>query len=101
MPESITILSSQQCQFLKGLAQRRKVVVTVGSKGLSAALHQELATALQHHELLKLRLPVLAKTASQQIIEQLCSHHQAALVQQLGRVITIYKPSDKPRISLP
>jgi len=96
-----TTLNSNQLQFLKGLAQRRKVVVTIGTKGLTDALHQELDAALQHHELLKLRIPVLSKTDNQQLLEDLCHHHHVVLIQQLGRVVSIYRPSDKPHITLP
>ncbi|HED12064.1 MAG TPA: YhbY family RNA-binding protein [Gammaproteobacteria bacterium] len=101
MPESITVLDSNQRHYLKGLLQRRKVVVTIGVKGMTEALHRELGTALAHHELLKLRLPALSREDSQQLVGNLCQHHHATLVQHLGRVVSIYKPSNKPRITLP
>jgi len=96
-----TLFNNKQRQFLKGLAQQRKVVITIGAKGLTGAVHKEIDSALSHHELLKLRLPTLSKEDSQHLIENICQYHHAALVQRLGRVVSLYRPSDKPHITLP
>jgi len=101
MLESLSALNSKQRQYLKSLAHRRKVIVTIGTRGLTDAMEHELATALQYHELLKVRLPTLEKADSVTLIETLCRHLQAMLIQHIGRVVCIYKPSDKPHITLP
>ena len=68
-----------------------KPVVIIGQKGLSENLHNEIDGALTHHELLKLRLPALAKPQRRELCEQLCSKHDATLVESIGGVAVLYR----------
>ena len=68
-----------------------KPVVIIGQKGLSENLHQEIDTALGHHELLKLRIPALDKPARRELAEKICSKHGAILVESIGGIIVIYR----------
>ena len=68
-----------------------KPVVIIGQKGLSANLQNEIDGALTHHELVKLRLPALAKPERRKLCAQLCDIHGATLVETIGGVAVLYR----------
>ena len=49
-------LSTSQKKHLRGLAHKLKPVVTIGDKGLSPGVMEEYRNALDHHELIKVRI---------------------------------------------
>ena len=86
-------LSRAQIKRLRAEGHRLKLkpVVIIGQKGLSENLQQEIDSALSHHELLKLRIPALAKAERRELGEQICAHHGATLVEAIGGIIVIYR----------
>ena len=88
-------LSSAQIKKLRAEGHRLKLkpVVTIGQKGLGDSLHAEIDTALNHHELLKLRIPGADRGTKRELAELLCEHHRAILVEMIGNVIVIYRPN--------
>ena len=50
-------LNKKQIQYLKGLAHSLKPVVLLGSNGLTEAVIAEIDFALNHHELIKIKIP--------------------------------------------
>ncbi len=51
----MTILSTKQKQFLKGLAHHLSPVVMLGGNGLTEGVLAEIDNALNHHELIKVK----------------------------------------------
>lgn len=88
-------LSSRQIKRLRAEGHRLKLkpVVTIGQKGFSDNLHQEIDLALDHHELLKLRIPSLDKPGKHDLARLICERHAATLVESIGSVIVIYRPN--------
>ena len=88
-------LSSGQIKRLRAEGHRLKLkpVVIIGQKGLSENLHQEIDSALDHHELLKLRIPALDKPGKRELAKLICARHKAILVETIGSVIVIYRPN--------
>ncbi len=88
-------LSSGQIKRLRAEGHRLnlKPVVIIGQKGLSENLHQEIDSALDHHELLKLRIPALDKPGKRELAMLICAQHKAILVETIGSVIVIYRPN--------
>ena len=86
-------LTSAQTKRLRAEGHRLKLkpVVIIGQKGLSDNLHSEINGALDHHELIKLRIPALDKTAKRELSAAICAQHDAQLVQSIGNVIVIYR----------
>ncbi len=86
-------LTRGQIKRLRAEGHRLKLkpVVIIGQKGLSENLHAEIDTALSHHELLKLRIPALAKPARRELSEQICRQHGATLVEAIGGIIVLYR----------
>jgi len=50
------VLTNAQTRFLRGQAHGLKAMLQVGGKGISAALVDEVALALEHHELVKVKV---------------------------------------------
>ncbi len=68
-----------------------KPVVSVGQKGLSENLHQEIDQALIRHELVKLRIPGYEREQRRELGRQICARHAAQLVEAIGGVIVLYR----------
>jgi RNA-binding protein len=95
------MLTSKQKRHLRALAHSRKPIVTVGGKGATPALLTELDTALDHHELVKVRLQLEDRDVRKAIAARLCDESGAELIQLLGRIATLYRHNrEAPRISL-
>lgn len=94
-------LNIRQKKYLRQQAHARKPVVSVGNKGLSAAVLTEIRVALRTHELLKIKLPAGEREARVALLDQICNAAKAEPVQLIGRVAIIYQSSDKPKIQLP
>ena len=50
-------LSNKQKQYLKGLAHSLKPVIQLGNNGLTEGVLAETDIALNHHELIKVKVP--------------------------------------------
>ena len=94
-------LNIRHKKYLRQQAHARKPVATVGHQGLNAAVLAEIRIALRTHELLKIKLPAGEREARASLLAQICQDTEAEPVQLIGRVATVYRPSDKPKIQLP
>jgi RNA-binding protein len=94
-------LTAKQRKFLRARAHPLNVVVTVGTKGLTEPVKEEVELALSKHELIKLKLPADDKAIKQDMLETLSDELKAAQVQLIGRVGVLYRPAKKPLIVLP
>ena len=95
------LINTKQRKFLRAQAHPLYVVVTIGTKGLSDAVKEEVELALSKHELIKIKLPADDKADKLASIEILCKELNAAQVQLIGRVGILYRPANPPVISLP
>ena len=94
-------LTPKQKSFLRSQAHQLNPVVMTGSAGLSESVLNEIEQALAHHELIKIKLAGADRDVRRQMGEQICSHTSAAEVQYIGQMLVIYRPAQKPRITLP
>jgi RNA-binding protein len=94
-------LNTKQRKYLRARAHPLNVVVTVGAKGLTEPVKEEVELALSSHELIKLKLPADDKAVKQATLDTLCDELKAMQVQLIGRVGILYRPADKPLIILP
>ena len=90
-------LDKSSIKNLRAQSHRLKLkpVVIVGQHGLSENVHEEINTALNHHELLKIRIPGQERSEKQAMIEIICSYHNATLIQSIGNVIVLYRLNNK------
>ena len=97
-----TMLTSAQTRFLRGQAHGLKAMLQVGGKGISEALVVEVDGALEHHELIKVKVAADDRDARDAMIADLVERTDATLVQRIGHTAVLYRPSkDKRHIVLP
>jgi RNA-binding protein len=94
-------LTPAQRQFLKGLAHTRQPVVMIGNQGLTAAVLKEIDQALSAHELIKIKAASNEPDTRRVWLEEICIATGAAPVQQIGKVLVIYRAAAKAVIALP
>jgi len=95
------ILTNSQKRHLKSLAHHRKPVVIIGAGGLTPAVMHEILLALDHHELIKIRVNTEDREAREAIIVEICETSEATLVQRIGHIATLFRQNvDAPRIEL-
>lgn len=94
-------LTPAQRQLLKGLAHSRQPVVMIGSNGLTPAVLKEIELALVAHELIKVKAASDELDTRRSWLQEICAATGAAPVQQIGKVLVIYRAAEKPRIALP
>ncbi len=94
-------LTGKQKNYLRGIAHNKNPIVTIGGKGLTDAVMEEIELALNHHELVKIKLPSNAKTEKVALMAQITGKSESEPVQLIGRVGVIYRANDEPKISLP
>ncbi len=90
-------LTPQQVRALRAEAHRLKLkpVVRVGQHGLSENVMKELEIALDHHELVKLRIPAADNDEKEAIIRGLTEPTGAELVQRIGHVLVLFRKNPK------
>lgn len=101
-PSATAPLTPTQRRYLRGLGHDLKPVIMLGAKGLTDAVHKELALALEHHELIKVRLSGADRDERQQQIDSLLESSHAELVQQIGHVACLFRRNvEEPKLALP
>jgi len=95
-------LTSSQIRYLRGIAHSLKPVIMTGNKGLTDAVIKELGIALDHHELIKVKLGSEDRDERRAQIASLSERTGAELVQSIGRVACFYRQNpDQPKLALP
>ncbi len=95
-------LTHPQKRYLKALAHTRKPIIIIGDKGLTPAVLHEILLALDHHELIKIRVNAEDRTAREAMIEEICTTSSATLVQRIGHIATLFRRNaEAPRIEWP
>lgn len=97
-----TALSNPQKRYLRGLAHDLKPVVMVGAKGITASVVAELDSALDQHELVKVKVAAEDRESRDAFIADLATQATAELVSRIGHTAVLYRRSkDKPLVILP
>lgn len=94
-------LTEPQRRLLRSLAHPRKPIVTIGRNGLTESVLAELERALDHHELVKVKVGIGDRVDRASVIEAICARTGAQLIQRIGFVATLFRRNrEKPVISL-
>ena len=94
-------LSNKQKQHLKGLAHSLKPVVQLGANGLTEGVLAEIDAALNHHELIKVKVPSDDREEKSLIMDAILRETGALKIQAIGHVLAIYRQSDERKIDIP
>ncbi|PPT70331.1 ribosome assembly RNA-binding protein YhbY [Xanthomonas arboricola] len=96
------VLTSAQNRFLRGQAHDLKALLQTGGKGVTPAFLAELEEVLERHELIKVKVTSEDREARDALIAELTEKTGSALVQRIGHVAILYRPSkEKRQIVLP
>lgn len=90
-------LTTKQVKWLRSRAHPLDVVLKLGKRGLTDAVQQELNALLAKSELVKIRVQKSAGVEN----DALALAVNAAVVQQLGHTLVLYRAAEEPQLRLP
>ena len=95
-------LSTSQKRYLRGLAHALSPIVMVGNKGITPSLIKEFGSALDQHELVKVKIGGEGRAARAEQIDALAEQASAEVVQRIGHIATYFRRNrEDPKIALP
>jgi RNA-binding protein len=94
-------LTPSQRRFLRAQAHHLHPVVQIGNAGLSPAVKKEINLGLHHHELIKIKIAKDNRGAREKLLTEICDAFAAAPVQQIGKILIVYRAGVEPKIALP
>ena len=95
-------LTEPNKKYLRGLGHQIKPVILIGDAGLTDSVRSEFELALQHHELIKIKVRVGDRRQRDVIVDTLCNDSGAALVQRVGNVALLYRENpERKKVRLP
>lgn len=96
-------ITDHQRRWLKKQAHHLRPVVQLGAKGLSEPVLAEIELALEHHELIKIKLPGGDHAERDATLSAIAERSNADLVQRIGNTASLFRANPKrpDRIQLP
>ena len=85
-------LTARERSRLKARAHALEPTVTIGQEGLTDAVLREIDRALVAHELIKVRAAGADREQRRQVLQPICERTGAASVQQVGRILVLWRP---------
>ena len=73
----------------------------IGNQGLTPAILKEIEHSLAAHELIKIKAATEEAETRQAWMDEICKAMKAVAVQQIGKIMVIYRPASPPVITLP
>ncbi|GAA0857576.1 ribosome assembly RNA-binding protein YhbY [Aliiglaciecola litoralis] len=94
-------LSNKQKQYLKGLAHPLKPIIQLGNNGLTEGVLAEIDNALNHHELIKVKVPSDDREEKQLIMDAITRETKAEKLQTIGHTLILFRQSEEKKITIP
>lgn len=88
-------LSNPQKKRLKSIAHSLNPVIMVGQNGLKETTQEDIVTALNFHQLIKIKVSVGDRDARDEIIKKIVTDNDAELIQRIGNIAILYKRNKK------
>jgi RNA-binding protein len=83
-------LTTQQKKKLKAIAHGLHPVVTIGQQGIKETIHEEIDNALNHHQLLKVKI-IGEKQEREKLSTAIAKKHHSNIIQSIGRIVVFYR----------
>ncbi len=90
-------LNDEQRRALRGKAHKLKPVVLLGKAGLTEPVLAEVNSALDFHELIKVKVRDDDREQRRETITALVSRCGAELIQVIGQIAVLYRPSPEKK----
>lgn len=84
-------LTARERAHLKARAHALEPVIQVGNAGLTDAVAAEIERTLAARELIKVKI-LAGRDARAEIAAAICARTDAAAVQQVGKVVVLWRP---------
>ncbi len=95
-------LTGKQKSHLRALAHKLKPVVQIGHQGVTEGVLAALDSALETHELIKLKVAGEAEVDAEEIVKEIEKGARCQVAQVIGHTLVIYRRREKnPKIVLP
>ena len=91
-------ITKTQQKFLRNKVHHLKPVIWIGQNGLTENVAAEIETALDHHELIKIKLRVGDKALRNKTIEDICRATNSLNSQSIGNIVSIYRRNNKQTV---
>src|SRR5215203_1133086 len=102
MKNAVTTLTGKQRRFLRSLGHHKDPIVQIGKNGLTDAVTAAVDSALEQHELVKIRIGTECPDDREAVAEALAGALHAHVTQIIGRTVLLYRRHPKePKIKLP
>lgn len=90
-------LRGKQKRFLRSKAHHLQPIFQIGKGGVNSAMMVQIEEALEKRELIKVSLLQNTDEIPQEVAEVLEETVKCDVVQIIGRVLVLYKPSSKEK----
>lgn len=94
-------LTNKQKQFLKSKAHDLKPVILLGGNGLTEGVVAEIENALNHHELIKIKVPGEDREQKMLVMDAIIRETKAEKVQIIGKTLVLFRQTEDKKIVLP
>ncbi len=88
-------ITKTQQKFLRSKAHHLKPVLWIGQNGLTESVTAEIETALDHHELIKIKLRVGDRELRNKTVADICQTTHSEQIQSIGNIVSIYRRNVK------
>lgn len=90
-------LRGKQKRFLRSQAHHLQPIFQIGKGGLNDAVIVQIEEALEKRELIKVSLLQNTDEVAEEVAEVLAARIHCDVVQIIGRVLVLFKPSSKEK----
>ncbi|MCF7826954.1 MAG: ribosome assembly RNA-binding protein YhbY [Candidatus Marinimicrobia bacterium] len=87
-------LSSKQKKYLKSKAHPLKALIQVGKSGVTAECIRSIDTALNSHEMVKVKF-IAFKEEKEQFLDEIMEGSRSQYVSLIGHVLTLYREHEE------
>lgn len=94
-------LTPTQRRFLRAQAHALHPTVMIGDAGLTEAVLKEADNSLKSHELIKVKVASDDRDLRENMMAEICAKLSAAPVQHIGKILIVFRPAKKPKLTLP
>jgi RNA-binding protein len=84
-------LKSELKKQLRAKAHALKPTIITGQAGITPSLLLEINSALDHHELIKVRVNAEDREQRREMTDIICTETGAELIQAIGHIIALYR----------
>jgi RNA-binding protein len=100
--QRLRVLSGKQRRFLRALAHPLKPVIQIGRSGLTDGVMMAVESALESHELIKIRVSGEVEFSVHELVPELERRTLANVAQVIGKTLIVYRAREKDsKITLP